>query len=674
MNCRVLSCALGIAALLGAVHASLGASPAAPADTGWTGNGMRVCSTPGAQSEETAAADGVGGVYIGWWDSRSGTFDVYLQHLSGAGVPAAGWPSTGLLLRADANTYAYEPVSVIPDGAGGAIVGWLDNRAHGTGGYNQDIYAQRISSGGAALWPPGGVRVTASNTVYSCYDMAADGAGGALFSWQDVRSAIRTDHAYAQRVNAGGQLVWAPAGVSANVDTTDRQYCPQIVPDGTGGAIVSWSDQRYVVFGGPDGPQGTAAAFAQRLNASGVPVWPDSGLAAATDGVEVSPYSRQIQLVADGAGGALISTQGIVRRWSSAGSLVWDASVPFTGYTGTARTWIMADGAGGAIAAWANNKWAPVADASIYVEHFNTAGMPQWGWPRVCSGPKSALQPISMIPDGAGGTIMAWEDGRSGPGTSPPNSYLDIFAQRVTSSGAISPGWPATGLALCTADSAQRMPVAVTDGAGGAIVVWTDWRNPSTDLYAAKTTGDGVVPTLLSLVSADAEPGVVHLRWFSPSGAGLGAWLYRCVRGEDWRRIAFLTADGSGEIVFDDADVSPGRRYGYRLGVSEGGTEQLVGEVWVDVPAVLQLSLAPPRPNPGSGVLVISLTLPSSDPATLEVVDVAGRRIVREEVGTLGPGRHLIDLNRGAGLPAGIYSIRLTQGGRSALAKATVVR
>lgn len=334
----------------------------------------------------------------------------------------------------------------------------------------------------------------------------------------------------------------------------------------------------------------------------------------------------------------------------------------------------MADGSGGAIAAWANDKWAPVADASIYVEHFGATGTPQWGWPLACSGPKSAMNPVSMIPDGAGGAILAWEDGRSGPGTYQPDSLMDIYAQRVTSSGAIALGWPAAGLAVCALDRAQLGPTAITDGAHGAIVIWSDWRDPNPDLYAAKITSDGTVPTLLALVSAEAEPGHVRLRWFSPDGTGLGVALERQSSGDSWRQIALLSADGTGAITFDDTDVAPGQRYGYRLKVSMAGAEEYLGEVWVDVPAVQRLSLAPPRPNPTSGGLVVSLTLPSSAPATVEVVDVAGRRIARQEVGTLGPGRHLIDLARGTAIPAGIYSIRLTQAGQSVFAKATVVR
>ncbi len=351
----------------------------------------------------------------------------------------------------------------------------------------------------------------------------------------------------------------------------------------------------------------------------------------------------------------------------------WGVSVPYTGNTGTARTWIMADGAGGAIAVWANNTWAPAVDASIYAEHFNAAGTALWGWLLVCGG-ASSLTPVSMTSDGVGGAILAWEDGRLSGGTAWPDSIVDLYAQRVTSSGGIAPGWPADGLPLCTASNAQKTPSVLSDGAIGAIVVWTDWRSSTPQLYAAKITSDGTVPTLLSLVSADAEPNHVHLRWFSEAPSIPGLVLYRQRGGEGWHQVGTLTVNGTGEMIFDDFDVSPGVRYGYRLGVPEAGTERYLGEVWVDVPADLRLSLEAPRPNPTSGALVVSFTLPMSAPAALDVLDITGRRISHTELGSLGPGRHLLTLERGNALPAGVYSILLTQAGHSLVTKATVVR
>jgi hypothetical protein len=66
--------------------------------------------------------------------------------------------------------------------------------------------------------------------------------------------------------------------------------------------------------------------------------------------------------------------------------------------------------------------------------------------------------------DGAGGAIIAWTDNRSG--------NYDIYAQRVNASGVVL--WAANGVALCTAPGDQVSPRIISDGAGGAIVTWED--------------------------------------------------------------------------------------------------------------------------------------------------------------------------------------------------------
>ena len=70
----------------------------------------------------------------------------------------------------------------------------------------------------------------------------------------------------------------------------------------------------------------------------------------------------------------------------------------------------------------------------------------------------------TIVADGAGGTIVTWEDYRSG--------NWDIFAQKISAGGTVQ--WTANGVALCTADDYQVNPTIVADGAGGAIVIWSD--------------------------------------------------------------------------------------------------------------------------------------------------------------------------------------------------------
>jgi hypothetical protein len=89
--------------------------------------------------------------------------------------------------------------------------------------------------------------------------------------------------------------------------------------------------------------------------------------------------------------------------------------------------------------------------------------------------------------------------------------------------------------------------------------------------------------------------------------------------------------------------------------------------------APLRLSLEGARPNPTRGALRVWLTLPSHEPATLELIDVAGRRVLRREVGALGPGRHAVTLNTPS-QRAGLYFLRLSQGGLSRNARVVVIR
>ena len=88
--------------------------------------------------------------------------------------------------------------------------------------------------------------------------------------------------------------------------------------------------------------------------------------------------------------------------------------------------------------------------------------------------------------DGAGGAIVVWYDYRSGGSN-------NIYAQHVLASGAVDPAWPADGRALCTAANNQHYPQIVSDGTGGAIVTWQDYRSGTNyDVYAQRANSSGL--------------------------------------------------------------------------------------------------------------------------------------------------------------------------------------
>lgn len=95
------------------------------------------------------------------------------------------------------------------------------------------------------------------------------------------------------------------------------------------------------------------------------------------------------------------------------------------------------------------------------------------------------------------------------------------------------------------------------------------------------------------------------------------------------------------------------------------------------VPGFLDVALAA-SPNPFNPVTVFDFALSSAGPASLEIIDVRGRRVARPVRGHLPAGPHQVRWEAtdeaGRALPSGVYVARLTVGGRTAVAKLTLAR
>ena len=89
-------------------------------------------------------------------------------------------------------------------------------------------------------------------------------------------------------------------------------------------------------------------------------------------------------------------------------------------------------------------------------------------------------------------------------------------------------------------------------------------------------------------------------------------------------------------------------------------------------PGSVSLALGAVWPNPAvRGVVHASFALSDGSPATLEVLDVAGRRVMSRAVGHLGAGTHAITWNARSG--PGVYWVRLTGAARTSVRRFVVV-
>ena len=180
----------------------------------------------------------------------------------------------------------------------------------------------------------------------------------------------------------------------------------------------------------------------------------------------------------------------------------------------------------------------------------------------------------------------------------------------------------------------------------------------------------GGVPVLASNVSAEAGPEGVRLVWYLAGEGSRTAVVYRREELTDWIALKTVSADASGYLQFVDASVAPGRRYAYRLGLSGGVFSQ---EVWIDMPrGQLAFALDGIAPNPSrSQGFATTFSLPTSSPASLELIDARGRILTRHAFAAAG--RYTIHLGVPDRLAAGIYFLRLTQTGRSVDRRVTLL-
>jgi hypothetical protein len=185
---------------------------------------------------------------------------------------------------------------------------------------------------------------------------------------------------------------------------------------------------------------------------------------------------------------------------------------------------------------------------------------------------------------------------------------------------------------------------------------------------------DQAVPTLISVVGAEALPDRVTVTWYAGGSTASRLQVERRGGAGAWQALADVLPDGTGMIVFTDTHVVPGGSYDYRLSVTEGTGLRFLGQVSAVVPLAASLSLGGFHPNPGGPRVQLSFSLASHGPATLSVFDVSGRRVFVREVGALGPGAHMIALEPRGSFPSGVYMLHLEQDGRAITRRAVAIQ
>jgi pimeloyl-ACP methyl ester carboxylesterase len=328
-----------------------------------------------------------------------------------------------------------EKPKIVYDGLGGGIIAWKDYRS-------KQFFAQRVNPNGFTIWHPEGTRVGQFYYYYNQYTdipdlkIASDQNGGCFITYGFY--CCYGTNVFA-KINSNGESDWEGLYY---VSSFYNSSLPELVSDQTGNIFLSIGD---------------AGGFPEyklyRYNNNGTLVWgpiAGGGIVLATDenGGVFSVYDNYNYWQRLGSDGTILWT---IPGWSSA---------------------MVADGTGGAI----------ILVGNIYGQRVNSVGQYVWATPGIPidTVPSSKIN-INIITDNLGGAIFSWEDNRNG--------NWDIYAQRINIGGTIL--WQTNGIPITSASGDQSNYQIISDGAGGAILVWEDNRNGNRDIYAQRIDGNG---------------------------------------------------------------------------------------------------------------------------------------------------------------------------------------
>ncbi len=560
-----------------------------------------------------------------------------------------------------------------------------------------------IASAAHAVWPNDPlVNVPVSTFPGEKADvyLVSDGDNGTLVVWEDKRAG-QWD-IYMQLLDEDGTAIWTQDGVSVcnavdhqNLYHSSDGTCgvTPVVADGLGGAFVVWQDSRLFSTRQRD-------IYCQRMDEAGLPLWQINGVGVAVGaGNEDQPV-----MCSDGAGGVIIVWQDknddpifnnlYGQRLNEDGQALWNDGDPLPINIldwGQSSPAICPDGQGGAFLVFTDNQM----DANdLHAQHLSSAGGLLWGVDGVVVVAASGNQSAPVILESEDGDpIVSWRDQRSGD--------YDIYAQKLDATTGASL-WTSNGLALCSAANSQYRPSACTDGQGGVIVSWFDYRTASgppwdLNIYAQRALVDGNIAWQYNGVPVCLAPDAQRDNRLVSDGQGgalIGWEDNRQGEGREDIYVQHLNGQGQPQLTLDGQAVSiaAGNQNRPNLMLAAGGVivawtddrnTLYAPDIYADQVEISTTSAAPlpgvrdmaleAWPNPFNPQTVIRFELQVETQVEITIHDLAGHRLVTLLAATtLRKGPHAVPW-AAPRFAAGVYLVQLKTPSTSVTRKLTLL-
>jgi hypothetical protein len=608
----------------------------------------------GQVTAPVTVSDGAGGMFIAWVDGRNTATtgnDIFVIRVLASGVIAPGFAAGGnpvcLATGAQSNP------AMVEDGQGGVVITWTDARNTATN--NNDVYAQRINALGAPLWAENGVAIIETAVNESVPAITLISGLEVAIVWRFV--GVSTDLAFNYiALSNGSKSLASDIVITAEANNQTNQ---QAVSDGNGGLIVLWGDGRV--------SNGTSGVVAQRYNAGGIRLWAEGGAFVRAPG---GTNTTGPQMVGDGTGGAVFvwsdSRNGptnsdiYAQRLNSGGDAEWGAEAKqVTSATGQQLNPVIIKSGDNFIMGWNDQQNGGTANTDLYAQAYNLAGTAQWnaGNPLAVvteadQQPLLGNSPV-LVGDDLGGAIFIWDDRRN------TTTNIDVYAQHVSAAGARQ--WAEAGVPIATrVGSNQRDPMAVA-GSGNAVnIAWRDSRsgNSNAELYASQLMRDGTLPVTLLEIGATQQGKMVNVHWTTTGESNLAHYnVERSTDGIEFSETGKVKArntQGVHQYALLDATPVSGNNF-YRVkSINLDGTFKYSEIVKVNM-AYLSDKSVHIYPNPVVAGLNLQLNELPAGAYMVRIVDISGRNI---ESFRLQKGTNNQTFTLGAGkLAQGFYQV-----------------
>ncbi|MBK8551206.1 MAG: T9SS type A sorting domain-containing protein [Ignavibacteria bacterium] len=452
---------------------------------------LQVCGASGEQALPKVANANNNGTYISWFDSRNGSYAVYLIRLNALGIIMM----SETLISNNPQSTSLVDYDMIADDSGNAIIAFTDTR----NGSNINPFVYKISPQGNFLWGVNGITLANdANTYQPNPKLAKTTDNSIVVTW--VYSSTPNKIAF-QKISPGGVKQWGADPVYLSGTGAENFTYPSLVTSDNNSVIALWSG-----YTGSFLNPGNYKLYTQKFSSTGSMVWKDTVYNLGRITGFFTP-----KIFTDGSNGALYVWEddrnsvnlrsSFVQHYSSDGARIFplngaeistEAGVnkfdAWASYmTSTNETYLV----------WKSSN-SLQSQFAIYGQRLSSNGGRLWsdnGKEFVPFSSNSYINQVCFSYDT--NIVYAFNEAIFGSNN---NLQKAFTADR---NGVL--GWTGSVIDVSSVLS-EKSKVVATIGNGMTKIVWSDGRNGASDIYAQNVNANGTLGNTGVFVSSNIEP------------------------------------------------------------------------------------------------------------------------------------------------------------------------